>query len=172
MNRRLQWINLAGVFALAAICAMQWAAHRRLNRDIHQLEKSRTEQRLQIETLIRSSSGQTNDLESLRAHLARMSQELRNAEAKLAVSELQARQAVLERGQLKTSVTHWAAAATARDERIRQDAVHLEKLAQERNDAVKSFNDLAERHNLLVSNWNKLQAGLAERFKTNSGASR
>ena len=34
MSRFLQWFNLFGILALAALCAVQWRANRRLNLDL------------------------------------------------------------------------------------------------------------------------------------------
>jgi chromosome segregation ATPase len=172
MNRRLQWINLFGILALAVLCAAQWRVNRLLNLEINRMEQARMEQASKFEILTKTSLGQTNDIESLRAHLIRLTEELKETGDRLAASELQTRHATLERDQLKSAVTNWAAAIAGRDERLKQDAARLSQLAEQRNEAVNSFNELAERHNKLVLSWNSLQAKLEEQSKTNAGTNR
>jgi uncharacterized coiled-coil DUF342 family protein len=70
---------------------------------------------------------------------------------------------VAERNRLESSVSNWAAAVTARDERLSEAARQVGALVAERDEAVKRFNDLAERHNRLAKEWNELQSRLAEK---------
>jgi len=109
---------------------------------------------------------------SPRLHLARLTGELKETTDKLAATERELRQALAEGDQLKSSVTNWAAAVAARDERLKQAANQLKTLAAERNHAVKQFNELAERHNQLVKEWNDLQARLADKASPQSATNR
>ena len=72
-----------------------------------------------------------------------------------------------EREQLKISVTNWAAAVTARDERIKEANDRLKQLGEDLNASIRKFNELAEVHGKLVKNWNDQQEKLAA-LKTNS----
>mgnify|MGYP001019756106 CR=1 FL=1 len=162
MNRFLQWFNLFGVVALAALCVAQWRANRQMNLEVNRLQRSRLEQAARLTEQEKSSAGQAADLAGLQSHLASLTGELKQTADQLAAAERELRQALAERDQLKSSVTNWAAAVAVRDERLKQAASQLQTLAGERNTAVKQFNDLAERHNQLVKDWNELQSRLAE----------
>ena len=172
MNRFLHWFNLVGVLALAILCVLQWRANRQLNLEVNRREQLGLEQSARLEEQARTSAGQTSDLSSLRTHLARVSGELAQTADKLAAAERQLRQMAAERDQLKTSVTNWAAAVAARDERIKQTAAQLQTLARERNDAVKQFNELAIRHNQLVKDYEAIRQRLSEAMSNAPTAAR
>ena len=165
MSRSLHWFNLGGVLALAVLCAFQWGENRRLNRQTLERERVQTERQALMEANARAAAGQAAgqaaDLASLRAHLARIDAERKETAAQRAAAEAGLRQASIERDQLKSSVTNWAAAAASRDERLQESAARLRALAAERDQAVQRFNDLAARHNALVKEWNDQQSRLA-----------
>ena len=48
MNRRLQWLNLAGVLFLAGLCALQWQQNRTLNLKLNRLTKTSLSQEQKI----------------------------------------------------------------------------------------------------------------------------
>jgi len=79
----------------------------------------------------------------------------------IAAAERALHQSKGEPGQLKASVTNWAAAVAARDDRLRQAASERRALADERNAQVEKFNALAARHNQLVKDHHALQQRLA-----------
>ena len=62
MNRRLQFINLFGVLALAVLCVFQWQRDRRLNLELTANEKTRQSQERQLAENTRIISGLTDDL--------------------------------------------------------------------------------------------------------------
>jgi septal ring factor EnvC (AmiA/AmiB activator) len=169
MNRHLQWFNLFGVLILAALCVAQWRTNRLLNMEIKRMEQSRIELSANLDNQTRTNAGQTSDIGSLSSHLIRLKSDLKETADKLATSEHQTCQLINERDQLKASVTNWVTATAGRDERLKQSAALLSTIAEERNAAVKSFNDLAARHNRLVQNWNTLQSRLEQQAKTNAG---
>lgn len=160
MSRSLHWVNLLGVLALAALCVVQWRVNRQLNLELNRREQARLQLAARMDEQARTCAGQTTDLAGLRTHLARLTQELAQTAAKLAAAERELSQSMADCDQLKSSVTNWAAAVATRDERLRQAASQLEALADERADAVKRFNDLAQQHNKLVGDFDEVRQRL------------
>jgi chromosome segregation ATPase len=169
--KRLGWINLVGVLALAALCVVQWQRDRRLNLEINRLEKERLGQEGKIAEQEKAASG-------LSADLARFKEQFKEAhadasDARKTIREMEQRQDQLarERDQLKASVTNWAAAVTARDEslkqvneRLRENTLRLNEsilkfneLATNYNASMKRFNDLATNYNSVVTQLNELR---------------
>ena len=161
MNRFLHWFNLIGVLVLVGVCVFQWRLNRQLNFEVNRLERQRFDQASQMEQAEAVSSGQASDLESLRVYLGRLTGELKQARDQLTEAERNLRQLEAEREQLKTSVTNWTAAVSTRNERLEEAAHQIKALAEARDNALDKFNDLAKRHNVLVTQWNELQARLA-----------
>lgn len=154
MNRSLQYFNLAGVLALAALCVCQWQANRRVNLEATALERTRLEQAARLEEQGRTVKGLAADLDSFRGQLGAAAASQADTEKRLSLLEHENRQLTNERDQLKISVTRWAAAVAQRDERIKAADVTLQQAGMDRNDAVKRFNELAARHNEVVGNLN------------------
>lgn len=150
MNRALHWVNLAGVLALAALCVAQWQHNRRLNLDLVAAENACRQHTEKLADQEKRLTGSTSDLDSFREQLTRAAAARASAETRLTTVERDLKQLQIERDQLRTSVTNWAAAVTARDEQLRKAAAEATRLAAERNDAVTKFNDLAARQNTLV----------------------
>jgi chromosome segregation ATPase len=161
MNRFLQYFNLLGVVALAALCAVQWQANRRVNLESSALEKTRLEQTAKIVEGEKALHGVQADLDGFRGQLSRASTSLQEASDKLRVAERQVADLTAERDQLRVSVTNWSAAVTARDERLKANAEQLQKLATERNDSVTKFNELAGKYNSVVKDLNELRTKVA-----------
>lgn len=161
MNRFLPWFNLLGVVALALLCAVQWRANRAAHLALHRLERTEVRQAGQLAEQTKTVAGQADDLASLRQHAHRLAEELSRSTAQLAAAKQALHQSTSEVGQLKASVTNWAAAVAARDERLRQAASERRALAGERNAQVEKFNELAARHNKLVKDYHALQQRLA-----------
>lgn len=160
MNRFLHWFNLAGVLALAALCVLQWRANRQLNLDLNTAEQARHQQATRLDEQTKRLTGGASDLNGFREQLTRATASLKQAESKLATLEQQLKQLTNERDQLKTSVTNWAAAVSARDTQLKQAGADQAKLAADRNATVLKFNEVAQRQNALVKD---LESQLKER---------
>jgi septal ring factor EnvC (AmiA/AmiB activator) len=143
MNRVLQWINLLGVLALAGLCAVQWSVNRRLNLTTQALERTRIEHEAKIAEQAKTIRNQAADLDEFRTRVRLSEDALADAEKKL-----QAMQS--ERDQLAASLEQWKAAVTQRDIVIKQAAAEIQKALDERDAAVKQFNDLATKYNAMV----------------------
>lgn len=167
MNRFLQYANLIGVAALAVLCVIQWKANRRVNLEASALEKTRQELTSKVAEHEKTIKGQVADLDTFREQLSLATTSLKETETKLTKAGRENVQLEAEREQLKISVTNWAAAVTARDERIKEANDRLKKLGEDLNASIRKFNELAETHGKLVKDWNDQQAKLAA-MKTNS----
>lgn len=150
MNRFLQWFNLAGVLALAVLCALQWRVNRQLNLDLNAAEKICRQQAARLDDTARRLKGGASDLDGFREQLTRATTSLKETEGKLAALDRQLKQLGSERDQLKTSVTGWAAAVAARDAQLKQAGTDLKKIADDRNATVLKFNEVATKHAELV----------------------
>ena len=146
MNRFLQWFNLAGVLALAVLCALQWRVNRQLNLDLNAAEKICQQQAARLDDSEKRLKGGTSDLDGFREQLTRATTSLKETEGRLAALDRQMKQLANERDQLKTSVTGWAAAVAARDAQLKQAGTDLKKIADDRNATVLKFNEVATKH--------------------------
>lgn len=172
MNRFLAMLNLCGVLALAALCAVQWRLNRRVNLEVNHLEKVRQQQQQRIEELDGHLRGARTDLDEFRGQLKATSEALKEKDLELRSARRAALQLEAEREQLKTSVTNWANAVAARDEQIHKAAEQLQKLAGERNATVEQFNELAAKYQQVVHELNARTTNynaLVERFNALSG---
>lgn len=149
--RALQFINLAGVLALGVLCVAQWQDNRQFNQEINRLEAIRLSQSEQL-------AGQARDLDSLRAHLPRLTGELKETEGKLALSQRAAAELGAERDQLKQSVKNWAEAVNARDEQIKAANEQILELAGQIKQTALKYNELATNYNALVTQLNERTA--------------
>lgn len=150
MTRFLQWFNLVGVLALAALCVQQWRINRHLNHEFNEACKLCLSHSQNLSEKDKKLKGAAADLEVFRDQLARATASLKETETRLAALDRQVKQLANERDQLKTSVTNWAAAVAARDARLQQAGADLKKIADDRNATVLKFNDLAAKQNDLV----------------------
>jgi chromosome segregation ATPase len=150
MTRFLQWFNLVGVLALAALCVQQWRINRHLNHEFNEACKLCLSHSQNLGEKDRKLKSAAADLEVFRDQLTRATASLKETETKLAALDRQVKQLTNERDQLKTSVTNWAAAVTARDTQLKQAGADLKKIADDRNATVLKFNDLAAKQNDLV----------------------
>ena len=170
MNRFLQYANLIGVAALAVLCAFQWNVNRRVNLEASALEKTRLELNAKLAEHDKTIKGQAQDLDTFREQISLATTSLEETETKLAKAGREVAQLETEREQLKASVTNWAAAVTARDERIKEANERIQQLGTDLNASIRKFNELAEAHSQLVKNWNDQQEKLAA-MKTNTAKS-
>jgi chromosome segregation ATPase len=155
MNRSLQYLNLLGVVALAALCVMQWRANRHLNLDVNGLEKARQEQAVRLADQEKTLTGYKADLDGFRGQLSRAAAEAAETGAHLAAAQHQLTQVLAERNQLNASVSNWMAAIEERDKQVKLANERLLKLAAERNEAVQRHNDLAEKYSEAVRQLNE-----------------
>lgn len=165
MKQRLQYLNLFGVLALAALCVFQWRHDRQLNLQINQLEKSRQELDAKTQELEKKLRANSEDADYFRGQLSKTAETLRDTEQKLDKSELEAHTLAFESDQLKSAITNWAAAVSSRDEQIR-------KLAGDLNNSIEKFNRLATNHNALVREFNDLRARLAAQSQEKGDAAK
>ncbi len=157
MNRALTFINFVGILALAALCAVQWDTNRRVNLLAIDLEKTRLQQTDKIHEQGKTIKGYMADLDDFRQRLTLAESQLNDARQKLASVTNERNQLQADRDKLRKALDQWIAAVAARDEAIRHAGEQIEKLAADRNDAVHRFNDLAEKYNALVKDWNQAQ---------------
>ena len=154
MNKALQYFNLCGVVVLAVLCARQWQTNRHLNHEINRLEKVRLEQSARNDEQRRQIEGYSTDLDSFREQLARVNASVGASHGRLGAAEKEIAQLSAERDLLKSSVTNWAEAVSIRDARLKENHEQLQKLADDRNEAVTKFNDLAAKYNAAVNDLN------------------
>lgn len=146
MNRTLGWINLTGVLLLAGLCVAQWNHNRRLNREVIDLTKVRLAQAESLTERDQALTRTQADLERFREQLMVSSTLASDAREKVAKLELEVPRLTVERDRLQESVTQWSAAVTVRDSRLAEAQEQILKLAQERNEVVERYNELAARN--------------------------
>jgi chromosome segregation ATPase len=145
MNRFFLIFNFLGVSLLCVLCAAQWQTNSRLENSVEQFDKTRIEQTAKIAEQKNTLKDDAADLTDLRQRLSMSELELKNAVA-------ERDHFAAEDKQLKTALDNWMAAVAARDAALRQASDQIQKLSNDRNDAVRKFNDLAGKYNALVSN--------------------
>lgn len=150
MNRLLSWLNLAGVGLLTALCLLQWRANRTLQQTARQNAAALQQQTARQHQEWEKFAAQTREAESLRQEMSRWRDQSQASMQRLAATEGELRQLQAERQRYQTNLQAWTAAVAARDERLQQIHRSLQSLLQERDEAVKQFNELASRHNQLV----------------------
>lgn len=170
MNRRLQWLNLAGVLVLAVVCALQWRRDRAVNLELNSVVKTRLEQQTRLAEQASQIAGLSDDLATFKTQLTRTQQEAAELHNRLAQAERENLQLANDREQLRQSVTNWAAAVAVRDERLATANDRIRELAADLNTSVQKFNALATNYNAVVDDLNGLRAGRTS--QTNSHASR
>ncbi|MCL4178563.1 MAG: hypothetical protein KJ072_12580 [Verrucomicrobia bacterium] len=154
MRLPLQYLNLFGVLALGVCCVVQWRTNRELNLEAYRLERLRQEQSHQLEERDRRIQQGAADLDRFREQLTRAGDRLKESEAGLTTARDELAQLTRERDQLRSAVTNWAEAVAARDARLEEAAGQLERLASDRNEAVRRHNELAERLNETIGQLN------------------
>lgn len=160
--KRLSFINLAGVLALAVLCAAQWQGNRQLNHEIKRLEAIRIDQVEQLERRDTAIDGHLEDIEAFKAQVLKLTDTLRTTEGQLSTEQYKRAQLENEREQLRESVKSWAAAVELRDERIRDNQAQIIELAELQNEAVTSYNTLAGDYNEAVKLLNQRTAAYSE----------
>ncbi len=156
MNRRLQFVNLFGVLALVVLCVVQWRNDRRLNLDVNRLEKIRQTQEQKMSEQDRTIRGLTDDLARFKEQFSRAHEESGETQKKLRDAEKENSQLLLQRDQLRESVTNWANAVAERDAQINEANARITEFAGRLNDSIEKFNRLATNHNDVVARYNEL----------------
>lgn len=151
MTRALQWLNLLGVLALAALCAAQWSTNRRLSLAGIAMEKHSAEQTATIEKRDASIRGYTADLDELRGRLTLAESQSKELDAKLASAVATSKASLAEREQLKASLDSYVVALAGRDSALKSASGQIEQLTLSRYEAIARFNDLAEKYNALAT---------------------
>jgi septal ring factor EnvC (AmiA/AmiB activator) len=160
----LPWLNAVGVIALAVLCVWQWDINRRTNLLAVSLDKTRQEQARKIADQEKSIKGYMADLDDFRQRLMRSDEAL--AKAELDIRKVSAErnraaaardQALAERDELikelkqsKETLAKWMTAFDKQDAALKKAIAEIQTLGKERNDAIISFNDLANKYNALV----------------------
>jgi chromosome segregation ATPase len=155
MNRHLEKLNLLGVVILAALCVAQWKINRDTNLRLQSAQKFQHEQTTKLSDQEKAIQNHLADLETFRTQLTATKARETELEKKLAESDQTNRQLTNERDQLKSTITNWAAAVETRDQQLRQAATNLQALIKTRDEAILKYNDLAKRHNELVTDLNR-----------------
>lgn len=165
MNRCLQYLNLFGVLALAALCVFQWRMNRRLNLEVNQLEKTGISQTVQFDEQSKKLKGTTDDLETFREQLTRANVNLKAETDKFAGNEAKIENLTLERDELKINLSKWTNAVAERDERLKEYNEQIQKMADDLNAAITKYNQLATNYNTAVNDLNALRSAPAKETK-------
>lgn len=156
--KRLHYVNLFGVLALAALCVVQWQGDRQLNLEINRLEKTRLDQAAKLVEQETARRGLHADLAQFKEQFSKMQTELSGTRDKLRNAERTEIQLTTQRDELKASITNWVGAVTARDERLKEASTQMRRLSDELNASIRKFNDLATNHNAAVKELNELRS--------------
>jgi uncharacterized coiled-coil DUF342 family protein len=159
MNRSLQIVNFIGVVALGILCVVQWQINRRSNLDGITMEKQNRELAAKVTEQKKATKGLTDDLDDFRRQLTKASVSAAENRARADALENENSALISERDQLKTNVAKWAEAVTQRDKQIAAGNDAIKELTATRDKAISRFNDLAERHNALVKEFNEMKTG-------------
>ena len=161
MNRPLQVANLIGVGLLSVLCVVQWRANRQAHLNATALEKANRQLTIELSQQRDASKKLKADLEEFREKVTIFSGDAHKTERRLTELEREAHTLRAERDQLKTSLASWTEAVAARDAKLKEAAELTQKLANERNETVLKFNELAEKHNALVNDLDTARRQLA-----------
>jgi len=163
MNRKLQFVNLFGVLALAALCVVQWRQNRTLNLGLNDLEKVRQAQDQKLTEQDKTVRGLTDDLARFKEQFTSAKGELTETRERLSVAERTATQISTERDQLQTSLTNWMNAVTERDTKLKEANERITELVGHLNVSVEKFNTLVTNYNNVVKELNEARAGGKEK---------
>jgi chromosome segregation ATPase len=156
--KRLQYFNLLGVLALVLLCVAQWQHNRQLNLEVNRLEKVRLDHEAKLVEQEQTMRGLNADLAQFKEEFTKSRSELSDARQKLGTAERGALQVTIDSDQLKSSITNWAAAVAARDERLKEANAQIRRLAGELNSSARQFNALATNYNAVVKDLNDIRS--------------
>lgn len=156
MNRKLQFVNLFGVLALAALCVVQWRQNRQLNLGWNDLEKNRQAQEQKLAEQDKAMRGLTDDLARFKEQFTSAKGELTETKEKLNGAERTLLQVSTEREQLQINLTNWMNAVTERDAKLKEANERITEVVGRLNESVAKFNELVTNHNDVVARYNEL----------------
>lgn len=154
MNQRLQFLNLFGVLALAALCVVQWQSNRQLNLETNQLEKTRQAQQQKISEQEQTARGLSEDLTGFKEQVKTQREDLDDTKKKLHEREGAVKGLTAERNELRESVTNWANAVTQRDALVKEANRRILELSTNLNGSIQKYNELATNYNSVVQELN------------------
>jgi chromosome segregation ATPase len=167
MNRFLGPLNLVGVLVLSGICILQWQT----NRQSHLERVAQTKAHYELLAKVEEQTGQIRDSNAdrdrFRDQLTKVSGSWKETGEELAALRRERAAWLVEREMLKSNIVAWTEAVAARDGRIKEANLSVERVARERNERIEAFNRLAEKHNATVQRLNEALAKLVE-LRTNS----
>jgi chromosome segregation ATPase len=158
MNRTLQFLNLFGVLAVAALCVVQWQNNRRLNLDANQLEKTRQVQQQKISEQEETARGLTQDLARFKEQVKALNDDLGEAKTKSRETENVLTTMTADRNRLADSITNWINAVAQRDALAKEANSRIEELSTQLNASIQKFNELATNYNSVVKDLNDARA--------------
>jgi chromosome segregation ATPase len=158
MNRALQYSNLFGVLALAALCVVQWQHDRQLNLETIQLERNRQVQEQKISEQQEAAHGLSSDLADFKDRFKAEHDDLEEAKRKVREDEDAVASLTVERGQLKESITNWTAAVAQRDALMKEANRRIEELSTQLNDSIQKYNELATNYDSVVKDLNEVRS--------------
>jgi chromosome segregation ATPase len=165
MNRFVQAVNLLGVLALAALCAVQWRVDGQLHSQINDLEKTNQDLTSQVAQRDERIRQDADDLDDFRRRLTLAESQLADQERKLTALSLQCQQLTADRtdllkqrDQLVAALQTWKAAVTERDDAIRRIGDELKTTGANRDQIVAKYNDLVNQYNAVVNELNNARA--------------
>ena len=155
MNRRLQFLNLFGVIALAVLCVVQWLRDSRLNLEVNQLGTTRQNQQQKISRQEEDLYELSDDLARLKDQVKAEHDDLEATRLKLRASENMVAGVSAKRDQLRESVTNWAAAVNERDTLLKEANGRIQSLSEDLNSAIRKYNELTTNYNSVVKDLNE-----------------
>jgi chromosome segregation ATPase len=170
MNRLVQYLNLLGVLALAALCVVQWQRNRQLNLEVNRLEGVHHEQVQKLAEQEKSLRGLNEDLAHFKEKFGLTHSNWTEAVASLRKTETENIRIVQERDQLKGSISNWSGAVAARDLRLEEANQQIRSLSDKLNDSIHKFNSLATNYNSVVKQLDEarlaLQTNISDKAKS------
>jgi chromosome segregation ATPase len=144
MSRGLHVLNLAGVIALAVLCAFQWGQHRAVHLELHALEKARHELDARLKEREQAVQACAADLDGFRQQIVEAKAALAQTEQRSTLAARVVDRATQESGALKRRAAEWRDAVAERDERLQALQAQLRETAADRNGMVKRYNTVVE----------------------------
>jgi septal ring factor EnvC (AmiA/AmiB activator) len=155
MNRAINYLNFLGILALSLLCARQWTINSQLENRVGDL-------RHQIDDQLTKIAAQQAALQQNADDMKDLHQRITLSESQLEQTTRSLKSVTAERDQYRQVHDQLLAAVKQRDQLLVQQSAVLKtqgetirKLAEERNEDVLKFNDLATKYNALVAGTQK-----------------
>ena len=153
----LRWLNLLGVLILAGLCVTQWFRMRDQDREIDSRKRAADVLEARLAEQDRRLEATLADLESMKSQAIRQLAIDAADRRTLEESQRNLQQATYERDQLRSAVSNWTAAVSARDLNLQQMDRAVRNLTNELAAAVQRHNQLATNYNRVVEELNGLR---------------